>query len=329
MSGDPSVEPQQQRPPWGPIPGDGLTMRKRSTSPKSFAPSTPTEQARRLRGSSRRRTWSTLLDRRDWTSYLHLLAALLLFVYMPWKVYQLYEKSKVQATVIDSIADDPDFRQVLDLLVEPSDWASIDIGERAEPTELDYSGLEILTHSRMLDLRKWNADETSPDQQGRVLLRDRVTFKLVDAPSSGRRVTFRNVLPIEDVEFRQPKGRIPAVVSQVKKPVEGFEGRGTSYEIEYDLARLPFGEPVTVEIAALARFPGLMSGRAPFVVPMQGRPARGCCFGKSAVPHGQPGALSGRQECGAADDGSPKQDRPPLRVADWLVGGESPGRDRL
>ncbi len=193
----------------------------------------------------------------------------MLLVYLPLQVYKLYEKSKVQATVIDSIAKgDPDFRQVLDLLDKDptADWATITIGDRAEPTELDYSGLEILTHSRMLDLRKWNADESSPDQQGRVLLRDRVTFKLVDAESSRRRVTFRNVLPIEDVEFRQPKGRLQAVVSEVKQPVERFDGRGTSYEIEYDLARLPFGEPVTVEIAALARFPGLMSGRAPFVV---------------------------------------------------------------
>jgi hypothetical protein len=185
------------------------------------------------------------------------------------QVYKLYEKSQMQATVINAIASgDPDFRQILDLLDKDptSDWATIEVGEKSEPTELDYSGLEILTHSRMLDLRKWNPDETSPERQGRVLLRDRVTFKLVDAQSSRRRVTFRNVLPIEDVEFRQPKGRTPATVSKVKIPLEGFEGRGTSYEIEYDLAQLPFGEPVTVEIAALARFPGLMSGRAPFVL---------------------------------------------------------------
>ena len=175
----------------------------------------------------------------------------------------------MQATVIDAIASgDPDFRQVLDLLDKDptSDWATIAIGEKAEPTELDYSGLEILTHSRMLDLRKWNPDEALPDRQGRVLLRDRVTFKLVDLKSSRRHVTFRNVLPLEDVEFRQPKGRLQAVVSKVKQTVDVFDGRGLAYEIEYDLAAIPFGEPVTVEIAVLARLPVLMSGRAPFVI---------------------------------------------------------------
>ena len=106
-----------------------------------------------------------------------------LFVYLPWQVYKLYEKSQMQATVINAIASgDPDFRQILDLLDKDptSDWTTIEMGEKSEPTELDYSGLEILTHSRMLDLRKWNPDETSPDRQGRVLMRDRVTFKLVD-----------------------------------------------------------------------------------------------------------------------------------------------------
>ena len=266
MTGDQSGKPSQ--PPWAPIPSDRLTTRKLSKS-KSFAPSMPTQLARELRRSSRRRMWSTLLDPRDWPSYLYVFAALVLFVYLPLQVYKLYEKAQIQATVIDAIANgDPDFRQILDLLDKDptSDWATIEIGEKSEPTELDYSGLEILTHSRMLDLRKWNPDEASPDRQGRVLLRDRVTFKLVDSESSRRRVTFRNVLPIEDVEFRQPKGRLQAVVSRVKKSPEVFDGRGTSYEIEYDLAGIPFGEPVTVEIAALARFPGLMSGRAPFVI---------------------------------------------------------------
>ncbi len=140
------------------------------------------------------------------------------------------------------------------------------LADKSEPTKLDYSGLEILTHSRMIDLREWNPDETSPDRQGARASADRMTFKLVNSESSGRRVTFRNAVPIEDVEFRQPKGPLQAVVSRVKNSSDVMDGRGTGYEIEYDLAGIPFGEPVTVEIAALARFPVLMSGRAPFTI---------------------------------------------------------------
>lgn len=263
---DPSPKPSQ--PPWAPIPSQKRATRQQSEVDAS-APAAATELARGLRGSSSRRVWSTLLDPRDWPSYIYILAALLLFVYLPLQVYQLYKRAQMQATVIEAIASgDPDFRQVLDLLGKDptSDWATIAVGEKAEPTELDYSGLEILTHSRMLDLRNWNPDEATSDLQGRVLLRDRVTFKLIDLKSSARRVTFRNILPLEDVEYRQPKRGLQAVVSRVKKPLEVFDGRGTGYEIEYDLARIPFGEPVTVEIAVLARLPVLMTGRAPFVI---------------------------------------------------------------
>jgi hypothetical protein len=266
FTGDRSAGPGQ--PPWAPIPSDPPTTRMRFTK-KSFAPSAATQLSRQLRRSSRRRVWSTLLDPRDWTSYVYILIALGLFGYLPLQVYRLYQRAQMQATVIDAIANgDPDFHEILGLLnTDPtSNWTTIEIGERSEPTELDYSGFEILTHSRLLDLRNWNPDETLPERQGRVLLRDRLTFKLVDSASSRRRVTFRNVLPIEDAEFRQPNERLQAAVTKVKKTLELFDGRGTAYEFEYDLSRVPFGEPVTIEIAALARLPGLASGRAPFVL---------------------------------------------------------------
>ena len=86
---DPSGKPSQ--PPWAPIPSQKRATRKQSDSDSS-APAAATELARALRGSSRRRVWSTLLDPRDWPSYVYVLAALLLFVYLPWQVYKLYRE---------------------------------------------------------------------------------------------------------------------------------------------------------------------------------------------------------------------------------------------
>lgn len=265
IRGDQSGKPTQ--PPWLPIPADKRALSLRSIR-KAFAPSTATQLSRQLRGSSQRRVWSTLLDPRDWPSYVYVLVALLLFVYLPLQVYKLYQKSQMQATVIEAIASgDPDFRQVLDLLDKDptTEWTPIQVAEKAEPTALDYEGLEILTHSRMLDLRKWKPEAASPDGQGRVLLRDRLTLKLIGSEAN-RKVTFRTVLPIENAEFRQPQGELPAKVSKVKSPSDVLDGKGTSYEFEYDLSRVPFGQPVTIEIAALASFPYLTTGRAPFVL---------------------------------------------------------------
>ena len=105
-----------QSPPWAPIRSHNLSE-DTSTSARSMEPSLATQRSRQLRDSSRRRTWSTLLSPRDWTSYLYVAIALLLFGYLPWQIYRLYRHSQLQATVIDAIADgDPDIRQILDLI---------------------------------------------------------------------------------------------------------------------------------------------------------------------------------------------------------------------
>jgi hypothetical protein len=175
----------------------------------SSAPAAATELARELRGSSRRRVWSTLLDPRDWPSYVYVLAALLLFVSVPLQVYQLYRRAQMQATVINAIASgDPDFRQVLDLLDKDptSDWANIAIGEKAEPTELDI-GAETPRIAGCLicgtGIRRSDAGSSGPR-----LLRDRVTSARRLKSSPPRHVS--NVLPLEEAEFRQPKGRLQA-----------------------------------------------------------------------------------------------------------------------
>jgi hypothetical protein len=265
MTGEHSSLPTQA--PWTPISDDKFTSRN-SSDAKSFAPSSATQLARRLRTSSRRRVWSTLLDPRDWPSYVYVLVALVLFVYLPLQVYRLHERAEMQATVIDAIAKgDPDFREVLGLLDKDptSDWSTITVGEQSEPTTLDFTGLEILTYSRLVDLRKWNPDAKSPEAKGRVLVRDRLTLRLTDAKSN-RHVTFRTALPLEDVEFRQPPGQVQAVVSRVQKSLDVFEGQGTAYEIQYDLSQIPFGEPVTIDLAALARLKELASNQCPIVM---------------------------------------------------------------
>ena len=128
-------------------------QRKRQPMPELAAAGTATKLARRLRKSSRRRVWSTLFDWRDWPSYLFLAIALLLFVYLPLQVYQLYRKSQTQAAIIASIASgEPDIHRILELgTSDPmADWVGEEIGEKAERTEVSYEGLEI--HQPQSDL---------------------------------------------------------------------------------------------------------------------------------------------------------------------------------
>jgi hypothetical protein len=206
------------------------------------------------------------LDLRDWPSYLYVVIAFLILFYLPLQVYQLYRRAQMQATVIESIASgDPEIRQILDLVAaDPTaDWTNDTIREKSEATEIDYSGVEVLTHSRIIDLRRWRPNEVSSSRQGNVFIRDRVTLKLLDSYSDDRRVTFSFPSPIENVEFRQPNPELQGIISRVATPIKVHGEKQTLYEIEYNLARIPWGEPVTLELELLVNVPKV--ARAAFV----------------------------------------------------------------
>lgn len=251
-------------PPWPPIPQTPTTSE--TTVTRTHGPAIATKVSRRLRNSSRRRTWSTLLDWRDWTSYLYIALGLLLFVYLPLQVYQLYCKAQTQTRIIQSIASgDPDIRQILELAkTDPtSDWVSEKVVEKRGPTEVNYEGLEILNHSRIYDLRRWHPDEQSPERRGHVYVRDRITLIFLKSYDGDRRVTFVAPVRLQNVEFRQPNPELQGTISRVTGSV-GQQGQPrTVYEFDYDLSQVLPEEPVTIEVELIGDVPKTV--RAPFV----------------------------------------------------------------
>ncbi|MFC1597726.1 patatin-like phospholipase family protein [Planctomycetota bacterium] len=252
-------------PPWAPIPESDLTTHKVEDA-RPFQPSGATRLSRQIRKSSRRRVWTTLLDWRDWPSYLYVAIAFVLLFYLPLQVYQLYRKSEMQERIIKAIASgDPDIRQILDLATsDPTvDWISEEVRERPEPTDVSYEGVEVLTHSRIYDLRRWHPHEESLDRQGHVYIRDRITLKLMESYDGDRHVTFQFPSKVENVEFRQPNDELQGIISRISEPVEVQGQKRTIYELEYDLSNVPHEEAVTIEAELLLSHPKI--ARAPFV----------------------------------------------------------------
>jgi hypothetical protein len=191
--------------------------------------------------------------------------AVVLLFYVPLQVYQLYRTSQMQALIIDSIASgDPDIHQILELATSDptSDWISEEVREKPQPTEVRYEGLEIVSHSRIYDLRRWQPDEKSFERQGHVYVRDRVTLKFLDSYDGDGRITFRYPSTVEDMEFRQPNKELRCIISRIGEPIELRGQMRTVYEFEYDLSQLPPEEPVTLEVEAIGNVRKTM--RAPF-----------------------------------------------------------------
>ena len=252
-------------PPWAPIPSVDFTAQE-SSKTKPHKASLATKLSRRLRKSSRRRVWSTFIDWRDWPSYIYVAIAILVFVFLPLQVYQLYRTSQTQAMIIDSIASgDPDIRQILNLATSnpTANWISEKVQEKPLPTALNFEGVEILSHSRIYDLRRWDPDAASATQRGHVYIRDRITLKLLESYSGDGRIIFRFASQLGNVEFRQPKESLQGNIGRVAEPIEVQGQRRILYEFEYDLSQVAREEPTTIELELLLDVPKTV--RAPFV----------------------------------------------------------------
>jgi predicted acylesterase/phospholipase RssA len=250
--------PMSEQPAWAPISEKRLPAAEEASASSTPRASTATAISRRLRHSSVRRVWSTLLDFRDWPTYVYLVLAALLFGYLPLQVYKLYHRAQVLTMINDAIAQgDPDIRRVLNLVTEDptKGWVAEAVEEVPERTAIDYSGIELMTHSRIIDLRRWRPTESDKASRGKVYLYDRVELRLTDSYSGDRRVTLSFPIAVKDVEFRQPPSARRATIRKVAEPIEDFGLTKTIYEFEYDLQGVAIGEPVTLELEVLLDVP--------------------------------------------------------------------------
>jgi predicted acylesterase/phospholipase RssA len=274
---DKTLRPVHEGQPWEPVPGrhSVIATKPAAAGPgraagtaRTVATSSSARLSEQLRRSSQRKVWSTLLDWRDWPTYVYLALGFLLFIYLPVRGYRLHRHAAMLTSVIDSIAKgDPDIRLVLDLVEsDPLDgWQKVEITDAATATIDDYAGLEILSYSRINDLRTAFAGSLRPDLGGRVQMRDRVVVRVTDEARRKKGVVFRTSLAVADVEYRQPKGRFMAKAKRVSER-DAEEQEIVHYEFHVDLSQALLGEPIPLEITGVFRFAALPPGRMPLVM---------------------------------------------------------------
>ncbi len=210
-------------------------------------PTAVTAEARELQRSSQRRIWSTLLDYRDWMSYVYVPIIIPILVFLPYAVVRFYGRSIQLSHLVDSLSkgshDLDIMTQLLDGPMAP--W----VGEPAEEVqtldEPDFKGFEILQDSRILDMRNWNpAGSTKDDANSLVYGYRRVKF-LKRPDISGTNAFRMDVLathPKTQIRFPrqdlQPKLRRCNIASTI--PGEKM----VRWEVSADTSEVPAGEMV-------------------------------------------------------------------------------------
>jgi predicted acylesterase/phospholipase RssA len=129
----------------------------------NHAATTATTQARTLQKSSERRIWSTLLDYRDWTSYIYVPIILPILFLLPYLIATSYQRSYRINQIVESIAQSSrDLEQMSKLIdgpVEP--WTGVMAEEVLGSETLDREGFTLLQDSRIIDLRKWKPNASN------------------------------------------------------------------------------------------------------------------------------------------------------------------------
>ena len=211
----------------------------------SAEPVAATVEARALQDSALRRIWSTLLDRRDWTSYVYVPLLVPILVLLPYFVVKSHQRSQRINHLVESLSQGSrDLGQMSRLLEgrqEP--W----IGEPAEEVrsfdESDFKGFGILQDSRIFDLRGWKpvkAAESDPSSLVFGYRRLKVFKQPENAGNNLFHVYLLGTSPKTAVRFPTQQLQPKLSMSRVEDATRGQ--KEYRWRASYDFQHVPAGE---------------------------------------------------------------------------------------
>jgi predicted acylesterase/phospholipase RssA len=233
--------------PWDPLPHAHDALPMPPWLEPRHKPSATTLEARTLQRSSQRRIWGTLLDYRDWMSYVYVPIIIPILIFLPYAVIRLYGRSVQLSHLVDSLSQGTRDLEVMSRLLDGP--IPPFVGEPADEVqtldEPDFKAFEILQDSRIVDMRTWNpAGSAKDDNDSLVYGYRRVKFLKrpdmagtnlfrIDALATHAKTQIR--FPQQDL---QPKLRRCNIVSTI--PGEKM----VRWEVSADITDVPAGELV-------------------------------------------------------------------------------------
>ena len=245
--------------PWDPIPKAvdppvTTTAHHRPTG-RSVEPSLVTRDARSLQESASRRIVSTLLDYRDWASYIYMPLLVPILFLMPYFIYQAYQDSYRMNQIVSSLRQgSQDLERMNKLLEGPSPpWKGVQAEQVDRFEDVDSSGFTILQDSHILDLRNWRpgSDESASNfvygyERQKVM---RITEGL---ESTSFHLRLRPIAANSQLRF--PPQELKPVLRATPIATDNGNLKHTAREAVVDFSKIPKGE--LVDIVHEFRSPG-------------------------------------------------------------------------
>jgi hypothetical protein len=191
--------------PWDPVRRTARTGHSEPLNERSREPASATVDGRKLHRSAIRRIWSSLLDPRDWASWVYVPLMIPILVLLPWVATE-YQRShriyQIAKSLSQGSRDLEQMSRLLDRHVVP--WKGEAPEEVRKINEPELTGFEILQDMRILDLRNWTPmAEGSSDAESFVYGYRRLkVFKKPDqAGSTPFRMLLISTSPLAQVRF--------------------------------------------------------------------------------------------------------------------------------
>ena len=237
--------------PWDPLPKAVVppmttTAHHRLTG-RSVEPSLVTRDARSLQESASRRILSTLLDYRDWASYIYMPILVPILFLIPCFIYQAYQDSYRMNQIVSSLRQGSQDLERMNMLLEGpiQPWEGVQAEQVENFDDVDSSGFAVLQDSHILDLRNWRPGSGESDSNfvyGYERLKVmRVTEGL---ESTSFHLRLRPIAANSQLRF-PPQELKPALRST---PIETANGnlKHMAREALVDFSKIPKGELVDI-----------------------------------------------------------------------------------
>jgi predicted acylesterase/phospholipase RssA len=233
---DPTPRPRAA----APAPAVALPGHRPSAEPVAAA-----AEARTLQDSAVRRIWSTLLDHRDWTSYIYVPLLIPLLVGMPFLAFRSHERSQLNYHLVESLSQGSrDLERMIQLLQrKPEPWVGAPADEVRSFDATDLPGFEILQDARLFDMRAWKPVQPDGSDTGSLVFCYR-RLKVFKKPDNAGNHVFH-----VDLLARSPRTavRFPTQQLQPMLAMSRVEGSSAAqkeshWRASYDFEHVPAGE---------------------------------------------------------------------------------------
>ncbi len=239
--------------PWDPIPHnqDTASAVAMASSPigKRREPVKITVEARELQSSALRRIWSTLLDYRDWVSYVYVPILVPLLVVLPYFIAKSYQRSHRVNQIVESLAQGSrDLGQMTQLLEGPvQPWIGESAEEVASLDKPDFKGFMILQDSRIIDLRGWKPAATGGNEPDSVVYGYRRIKVLKQSENASNHLLRIELLPTSpEAQVRFPPQQLKPKLLRGSLSNNPRGEKQVRWEATVDFQKVPDGESLDI-----------------------------------------------------------------------------------